>query len=530
MDSRKKVLLMSLGLLSLSGIVLGVVGNSFSKEDVTKIKATDNVLSLVNGTITDLTSTAGDGTFNTTTVSNNTVEWAYNSAKANESGLATLVRTSIGNSTGEEAYIANLDPITTLESIDIVYSGTDNYLTFYGSIDGVNYERVITISASGTVNELSPYFYVKIASGERSKADLNITSITVNYSCNPDDYNKDSRDAINSTTVFGYQTSGDNKIYAAQLQTAEVFDTDRSASALLWTNNLPSKYTNAYLNLPRTYTSEDLAHYTLKFRVKADSLTLESGESGTTLACCFRQGSYYSGEKLTTVYAYFSANTNGWVEVSYDLSTATIAASLETNKMHILVNDIITAGKLYIDDLHLEENSDYPTFDYDYTKNADEVNDLTNQGISNASSSVTSAFSYTYISSKGDRSLELTSTGTYKWINLTATYNVDLAGKIVTFDYISNDSAIFYGFHTVVDLEYRYYYIAVDQARTGTTVSTITGVDGRTWNHVVLDVDAVIAGNSANIKKGSSYSTYQGIRHISESVTTYIDNYTVEPA
>lgn len=480
-----------------------------------KVAASTYTIALNSSTeISGLSSTASSGTFVTTTESGNSVHWSYSNAKSNASGFITLARSYVGNSIGDEGFIMNTDPITSLESIQVVYSGTDNYLTFYGSIDGSNYERVVTITSSGTVSELNKYFYFKIASGEQTKQDLNITSLTFTYACTASDFVKDSRDAINSNTTF----SSDGDLQAASIQTTEVFDSNRSSSGLVWTNNLSNKYKYAFLYLPREYTAAELAHSTFVMHVKPDNVTL-SGTSSTFIVD-FYKDSWSTKTMSSSFYPWYNTSNSTWQTLERDLSTSTFTDGV--NRVRICANDIVTGGSLYVDDIYFYEQSSYPTFTYDYTASADEKDDLINAGISNGSSTIVGDYSYNHFSTKGDRSLKIYMNSGYNWANITNLYNVDLTGKTVEFDYYhETDEYVYFGYLSGTET---YYYEDISKTRTGTTVTNVIGLDGLTWKHVVIDIDALSAGGHVSKKTGSSNSSYQGIRHISAEQTTYVDN------
>lgn len=515
---------MKIGISLLSAVTLSsvyMVGTkSFDNSELDYVKAdSTRQLLLDSTTISDLDDTPKSGSFSTLTESNNPVRWTYNNAKRNNNGLITLSRTYKGNNLGDEAYIANIDPITRLETIQINYSGSDGYLTLFGSIDGVNYERVTTITPETTsINQLDHYFYVKIASGEQNKADLKIENLTIHYSCDSSKYIKDARDAINDLTYF----SKDNDLYAATIQNVEVFDSNRSSTALKWTDNLSGKYKYAYLTLYRTFSIEELAHSRLSIRVKTNNAKLGDSK-GTTFITDFYYNSF-SGAVTSTIYPYFNLNNEGWKLVEADLSNLTFTNPV--NRIRICVNDIVTEGEIYIDDIHIYSKNSYPNFAFDYLDYADEKDDLINNGIANESSTICSDFYYGYLGSKGERSLGIYMSGGYNFARLSALYNVELSGKIIKFEYIHEGSnSIFLGVYKKVDTENRYYYIDVSKNRTGIVVNNIIGLDGRTWKSVEFDVDVACAASSSYKKENSSY---QGIRHTGAAETTYIDNLVIE--
>ena len=491
--------------------------NLISQAESNGVRSAGNYSVTLNSqtNIPGLDSQAKDGTFNLTTERGSQIQWEYNNAKENLSGLITLCRTYVGNSTGEEGYLQNTSPFHALESIEVTYSGSaTSYLTLYGSVDGTHFERVKTVSSSGTFDNLTDYLYIKVASGEQNKDELNIESLVINYTCDGISNSKDGNDAINSSTYF----SKDSDVYAGTISTTDIFDENRSETSIVWTNNLSSKYRYAYLTLPRTYTVEELSHSAFSMRIKATDVTLV-GTSTTFIVDLYYRS--FSGNKAnnTTLYPYYSnySSYNGvWQTVVRN--AADFACTTNVDRIRICANDIVTSGTLTFDDVHFYELDSYPTFSYDYTTRNDEKDDLINDGIQNASSSTTGEFSYDHISSKGDRSLKIYMSSSYAFAHLAATYNIDLTGKTVEFDIINNDpdGHVYFAFKKGNN----YYYQDVSKSRTGSTVTTITGLDGRIWKHVVFDCNAVAAGGATS----KTDSNYQGIRHVTAGSTTYIDN------
>lgn len=487
-------------------------------------KATTYNLTLNSDTeIEGLSSTPSNGTFSVRHIT-----WNYNNAKTAESGLLTLVRTAVGNNFGDEAYLGNTYPITTLESMNIQFVG--QYLTLYGSIDGTHFERVRTISSSTTVTDLSDYFYVRLCSGNQNGSDLTITSVGISYSCDNTKYQNDIRDSL-----FNAQTKIDTlSSEAIAEESNNVFDANRSVKALKFKQNIAygdvTKY--VWIKLNHTVSVSDTSRTKVVLHYSCDEGSMFESTDGKhtakdniTLYMRFMQSDFKNKACNDTFTSPSIVANTAYKKLVIELNSHTFTGDFDVIRLNI--NRVITAGALYVDDVHIEESDNYPTVSYSYTYPVmNEENDLSNGTYTQCYSGSTDAGTETEFiapsraGGSSTQSRKTTLSADWKMWRY-AGMDADFHNKSLTFDVLAADVTSGKSANLVLQIQvngavYKINNVLGASLNNGVTRETVMNGE-QEWSRITIDPVLIISSaeetESTNIGFNLGYAR-----------TIYIDN------
>ena len=517
--------------LALGGAIFA---NRASGRTLFNVGATDtHTITLNSSTVTGLTSTATSSTFTSKTSEGSDVIWEYNNAKTATDALMALERNEYANSDGTEAYLANVSPITTLESVNIQFVGT--YVTLYGSINGIDYERVSTIDSSGTYTLLRDYLYVKICSGNQDKTDLILTSLLITYSCSESRYNAEIRDSILNTST---KIDSDSNSVPLATISDEVYDESRSTTALSISQNF--NHSNVYnkyiwINLNNIYPIEVLSHSRLAFWLKTSSdATFASADDGTTAKDNFAvsiklMNSSWKEIAPTISTSTFKAN-QAYIEVIIDLESVDWNdGATNLGVLRVNINRVLTAGAVYLDDFHIEEKDNYPAVSYSFDYPAfTEENDLSNGAIAVCYGGVTDGGTNTDFvaparaGGSSTQSRKATISSDWKMWNYAGMAN-DLKNKSLVFDLLVDQSTVTQGKSANVVLQLMINGVVYktqnlfSTSENGISREAVVDANSNTWTRITIDTLSFSASatstSSANLGFNLGYAT-----------TMYIDN------
>lgn len=530
----KNIKILAASTLAVSLAVGGAIfAGRASSGSLFNAKATDaNVITLDSSTVTGLSSTASDGNFTTLTSKGSEVEWAYNSAKSSADALMALVRTDYGNNNGSEAYLANLSPITTPESVAINFTGS--YVTLYGSINGVDFERVRTISASGTFTDLQDYFYFRVCSGAQDMSDVVLTSLSITYSCSSSRYNPEIRDL---TLNVGSKIDTDDNDYPVAIPSEEVFDETRSTTSLSINQNFERTLVTSkfiWLKLSRNYLLEEVSHYKLVFWLKTtDDASFASTGDGSArdnfnVSIKLMNSSWKEASSSFATSDYKKGQS--YIKVAYNLGSVTWkSGASNVSIIRISINRVLTAGHVYLDDFHLEETDVYPTMSYTFNYPVmSEENDLSNGVYTSCyggSTDVGEELDYVAPAREGGsstKSRKTTISGDWKMWNYEA-MTQDFKNKSLTFDALVDESTVSTGksANLIIQILINGVVYKTDNllstTKAGITRESVVDASSRTW--VRITIDCVMLPSSAT----ETPSTHLGF-NFGYARTIYVDN------
>ena len=530
----KNIKILAASTLAVSLAVGGAIfAGRTSSGSLFNAKATDaNVITLDSSTVTGLTSTASSGNFTTLTSKGSEINWAYNNAKSSADALMALERSEFFNNDGSEAYLVNLSPITTLESVSINFTGS--YITLYGSINGVDFERVRTISASGTFTDLGDYFYFKVCSGAQDMSDVILTSISITYSCSPTRYNPEIRDSILNP---GNQIDEYEDLPVATTSNV-VCDETRSTTSLSISQNFNySQVTKKYvwIKLNRTYSIEDASHSKIVFWLKTtEDATFAEAKEGLAAKLYFSisvkaLNSSWKESTPTFATSNYYANTE-YTKVEIDMSSAIWHEGIEdVSLLRVSINRVLTAGHIYLDDFHIEEIDDYPTISYSYVyPTMNEENDLSNGTCTKHSSKVTDAgedLEYVAPAREGGsstKSRKTTVTQDWKMWNYDG-MDEDFENKSLTFDMLVDESTVTTGktLNVLVQIKINGVIYKTENlfntTKAGITRESVVDASSRTWTRITID--PILLVTTATVLESGDLGFCLGY-----AKTIYIDN------
>lgn len=498
-----------------------------------KVAASTYTIALNSSTeISGLSSTASSGTFTTKTSGNSDVDWSFNNAKVNASGLMTLVRSELGNTNGAEAYLVNTSPITSISSIDLVFTGS--YVTFYGSINGTDFERVKTVSGSGTFTELNNYFYVKICSGNQDMTDLDLVSLVINYDCVAADYTPEKRDSILNS---GGKIDQDDNGKDIGVLSDVVFDSTRSTHSIKINDNI--NYSNIYnkyiyIKMRSPLSTDDASHSNLVcYLSTSDDATFASADDGTTAKDNFSVSIKLLNaswkEAASTLTTATFKKGQAYTQVVINMSSITWNTGItDVTLLRVSINRVITAGAVYLDDFHFEELVSYPSFSYSYSyPEMIEANDLSNGTYTSCYGGTTDAGSDTTFvaparnGGSSTQSRKTTISSDWKMWNYAGIIG-DLKNKSLTFDLLAADVTEGKNANMVMQFTYdggtyKTPNLLGKVAASGISYETVTDANSNDWVRVTIDCYVFAASNSP---VGSSNLGF----NLGYCKTLYVDN------
>lgn len=475
----------------------------------------------------NLTSSFSSGSYSTHTSGQGEMEWVYNRAKLDHN-VVVLGRLSSGNSTMSEGYIGNNLPITSVKSISITFLGS--YITLYASSDNIEFHRIETVlGGAATVTRTfstgaGKYHYFRFASGDRDMGNVEISNITISYSCDPTDYTPELSDISSATSdLKGAATVVSAEDFAPFSETA-------STSLIKFT----SGSTYAYFNLPKTIPVSEVDRYQIRMHWNIDYATLSDGKgtTKTTSYCAFQLGRNNSSKTQSTTTANQATKGSGYVNSATPLSDCVIKDSAtEFDQIFIRINRAIDSGYVLLDGVYLEEIDSYPTGEEIEESSSEEPSVSASSEMSTESESsleplleinfdATDFTNLAFMRGWGEASdgglvtsrfsvisNEEAGTGESRLVTLPKSNRVwhfshlegDMQGKTLRFDVALGNYLNDANYHTlnfVFEHNGKFYRKDVLSSSTGITSNQFIGADGESWYRVTMDFDQIASNSS----------------------------------
>lgn len=353
----KRKFLLSITALAVFTITAVLVTNNLDRNsgvDLHGTKATEHTLTLNSGTATGLTASFGDAAFDLDTDGGNTVGWEVKNGKTMAGGLVTLGKNTHGNANHSNYYIGNTDPITSINNVTVSVGDGETIVLFGSNNNSAFYKIDFLTSSNPSSTVASNYHYLRFVNGSQVKDNVNITSISITYSCVAADYTDEISD-ITSHTILKDDDS------AVSYDTESLIAGFNSTKSMKITKTDVSQYdivvSLGVFSIPAT----SLGNYQLEFYVNGANNTAQSGKN------YFHVWAYpATGTKRNTSGGYFALTVNNgtaWTKHTLDLSTLTSGSLLESetyNSLYIRIRYL--NGSVGLDQMRIAYKSTYPTY------------------------------------------------------------------------------------------------------------------------------------------------------------------------
>lgn len=521
----------------------GVVGSDsfLSFANFTDGRGENNTLT-INSTSYVVSQSYSDGVFEVNTPYGNSVAFEYKQGKSNDNGLITLNKNYVGNSLPDYCYVGNDDPITSVSSISVDYTG--GTLTLFASNNNTDFFKVDVFTSSGTTVLGNNYLYFRFANGNHTETPLNLNSIVFSYQCVLDDDSSEASDMSNNFTLNGAAAvaggvAADTSVYS---------DTYNSRQSIKFTSPVSDGETTYVMgdstahrwqfgwHLPRKILGSDL--HNMKLNMLVNSELTSKGDSKTVELRIYPSTKYWTYQDSgACVRVYPSAGKTGWYELTVDFSSSSTKLNSDSLKdiefeyLFVRPNHVAPVGEasegyLYVDELRLEYIQNYPAFDSsEIDASTEEKDDISNNAFVSGYDSADNDLNYVNRSQNSYRSRAITPSADTCRFHFDG-FLVDMEGKTISFDVKLQPSNAYMKvafYHKDNGTDYRYEVTARYGTESGVTIVSYDG-DYAGWKHYEIDFDTAMSSATKSAKPSTSPSNFGFIIAHSTNTVAYLDN------